>query len=49
MHSGNPWHHKQYYAASKISLSANQNTVLLMNIHDVIKAQIEVNLKLVNI
>ena len=29
-------HPIQYKGASKISLSVNQNTVLLMNIHDVI-------------
>ena len=39
MHSGNPcapYHFIQYYAASKISNSASQNTVLLLNMHDVI-------------
>ena len=29
--------HIQYYGAYKISLAANQNTVLLMNIQDVIQ------------
>ena len=39
MHSGNPcapYNVMQYYGASKISFLANQNTVLLFNMHDVI-------------
>ena len=36
MHSGNPRAALEYYGGSKISPSASQNTVLLMNMHDVI-------------